>query len=111
MSATFFMDVHVPRAVTVALRFRSVDVLTPKKTSRPSWMTTRYCSGPPSSAVFWFRRIRIFCARTTLQPAFLRDCLRAPAADFGRMVEDLELIAQATRLEEWAGRIEYLSVE
>ena len=28
MKPAFFMDVHVPRAVTVALRLRGIDVLT-----------------------------------------------------------------------------------
>ena len=31
MSLAFYMDVHVPRSVTTALRLRSIDVLTAQK--------------------------------------------------------------------------------
>jgi len=78
------MDVHVPRAVTTALRLRSIDVLTAQEEG-----TRRLRAGEEFSGVVYAHQLRI---------------------TIGQMVEDLVLIASVTSLEEWTGRIEYLPI-
>lgn len=113
MSVAFYMDVHIPRAVTVALRFRSVDVLTAQEhggdelddrqlldqatklgrvlVSQDADLVRegvrRQASGEIFSGVVYVHQLRI---------------------TIGHMVEDLELIAKATSAGDWQGRIEYL---
>jgi hypothetical protein len=109
------MDVHVPRAVTLALRLRSIDILTAHVDAAAEWDDSRLLQRATELG-------RILVSQDT-------DLLRKGTrrirehSDFsgiiyahqlritiGQMVEDLELIARATSQEEWLGRIEYLPI-
>src|SRR5579862_9610107 len=57
------MDVHIPRAVTTALRLRSIDVLKLTRIKRLSLMTTACCSGPRNLDASSSRKTRICYAR------------------------------------------------
>jgi predicted nuclease of predicted toxin-antitoxin system len=107
------MDVHVPRAATVALRMRGIDVLTAQQDGSASLddaallhrasslqrvLVTQdddllregsllHRSGIPFSGIVYAHQLRI---------------------TIGQLVDDLELLAKATEPEEWNGRIEYL---
>ncbi len=109
------MDVHVPRAVTLALRLRSVDVLTAQDDhteelddgqllQRASELGRILVSQDQDLLCEGVRRLR---AGQQFSGIVYAHQLRIT---IGQMVEDLELIANATSQEEWAGRIEYLPI-
>src|SRR5712692_2532603 len=109
------MDVHVPRAVTTALRLRAIDVLTAQEDG-----TAELDDGPLLRRATELGRILV-----SQDEDLLREGARRlkEGTDFsgivyahqlrvtiGQMVQDLELIARATSREEWRGRIEYLPI-
>lgn len=109
------MDVHVPRTVTTALRLRAIDVLTAQEDGAAGWDDSRLLG----------RATELGRVLVSQDDDLLREASRRlkAGADFcgvvyahqlrvtiGQMVDDLELIAKATTLEEWRGRIEYLPI-
>lgn len=107
------MDVHIRRAVTLALRLRGVDVLTAQEDG-----AAELDDGPLLERATSLGRTLV-----SQDEDLLRECALwlSKRQDFsgiiyahqlritiGQMVEDLELIARATSPEEWHGRIEYL---
>ena len=115
MSVALYMDVHVPRAVTVALRLRSIDVLTAQEDGTAALDDSRLLE----------RATDLGRLLVTQDEDLLREGARRQAErlDFsgivyahqlritiGQMVGDLELIATATSQHEWRGRIEYLPI-
>jgi predicted nuclease of predicted toxin-antitoxin system len=109
------MDVHVPRAVTIALRLRSIDVLTAHEDGAAELDDRELLERATAHG-------RILVSQD-------EDLVREGAyllkenKDFsgiiyahqlritiGQMVEELELIAKATSQNEWRGRIEYLPI-
>jgi predicted nuclease of predicted toxin-antitoxin system len=115
LSLALYMDVHVPRAVTTALRLRGIDAVTAQEDG-----AAELDDGALLKRATELGRILVsqdedlLCEGTRLQKE---------AVDFagiiyahqlritiGQMVEDLELIANATTREEWHGKIEYLPI-
>ena len=109
------MDVHVPRAVTTALRLRGIDVLTAQEDG-----AEQLDDGPLLKRATQLDRILV-----SQDEDLLREGTRLLSGhgDFsgivyahqlrvtiGQMVEDLELITKATSRDEWRGRIEYLPI-
>ena len=107
------MDVHIRRAVTIALRLRSTDVLTAQEDG----------SAELDDDLLLHRATKLGRVLVSQDEDLLREGSRrlSEGADFtgliyahqlritiGQMVEDLELIAKATSQDEWRGRIEYL---
>ena len=109
------MDVHVPRAVTIALRLRAIDV-----------MTAQEDGAAELDDDLLLQRVTELGRVLVSQDA---DLLREGArrlnenkefsgivyahqlrVTIGQMVEDLELIARTMHREEWLGRIEYLPI-
>jgi hypothetical protein len=109
------MDVHVRRAVKIALRLRSIDVLTAQEDGaaeldddrllqRATELGRVLVSQDEDLLREGARRLREHMAFSGIIYAHqLRITI-------GQMVEDLELIATATSKEEWSGRIEYLPI-
>ncbi len=109
------MDVHVPRAVTTALRLRMIDVLTAQEDG-----TAQLDDGRLLERAAELGRILVSQDKDLLGEGTQR--LRQHKSFFGivyahqlrvtigQMVEDLELIARATSPEEWQGRIENLPI-
>ena len=109
------MDVHVRRAVTTALRLRSIDVLTAQEDGAAEWNDDRLLQRATElgrdlvsqdedllrEGAQWLRTQRDFSGLIYAHP--LRITI-------GQMVEDLELIATVTSQEEWRGRIEYMPI-
>lgn len=107
------MDVHVRRAVTSALRLRSVDVLTAQEDGSaelPDDALLRRATELGRVLVSqdedllregaeWLRKGKGFAG--IIYAHQLRITI-------GQMVEDLEFIARATSPDEWSGKIEYL---
>jgi hypothetical protein len=113
LSPAFYLDVHVPRAIAVALRPRGVDVLTAQEDG-----STELDDGPLLKRASEMDRIlvsqdedllregtRLLERRETFSGIVYGHQLRVT---IGQMVADLELIAKVTSREEWRGRIEYL---
>ena len=109
------MDVHVRRAVTAALRMRSIDVLTAQEDG-----AAELDDDPLLQRATDLGRVLV-----SQDDDLLREGVRRlrDGEDFsgivyahqlritiGQMVEDLELIATATSQDEWRGRIEYLPI-
>ena len=107
------MDVHVRRAVTAALRLRSIDVLTAQEDG----------AAELGDELLLERATKLGRVLVSQDEDLLREGARrlSEHKDFsgiiyahqlritiGQMVEDFELIARATSQDEWWGRIEYL---
>jgi hypothetical protein len=107
------MDVHIRRAVTAALRLRSIDVLTAQEDG----------SGELTDDLLLKRATELGRVLVSQDEDLLRQGAKwlGERKDFsgiiyahqlritiGQMVEDLELIARTTSQNEWWGRIEYL---
>jgi uncharacterized protein DUF5615 len=110
----FYMDVHVPRAITRALRLRGVQVFTAQDEGTDEApdeqlleaATSLHCAVVTSDIGFrvmaeeWQRTGRYF-AGLFITRQLLED-------DYGWCIADLELIAKASTPNEWDNRIEYL---
>lgn len=113
MSIAFYMDVHVPKAITIALRQRGVDVLTAQEDDSALLADPDLLDRATQLGRVIFSR----------DDDFLREAARRQREDvafagvifghqlgvtIGRCVEDLELIAEAYDLEDIAGMVEWL---
>ena len=115
MSLKFYMDVHVPRAVTTALRLRSIDVVTAQEDGAAQLDDDRLLQRATELG-----RVLVSQDEDLLREGVrrLREGRRFSGVVYahqlrvtiGQMVEDLYLIATATSKEEWAGRIGYLPI-
>ncbi len=99
MPVAFYMDVHVPQAISDQLRRRGVDVLTAiEETRRRGDALTR-------------RQVEIKMPsprlRVAVSPRRVSSRRVASGYALGRKVRDLELIAMASDLPEWANTIQY----
>lgn len=109
------MDVHIRRAVTSALRLRSIDVLTAQEDGAAELDDDRLLQ----------RATELGRVLVSQDEDLLREGARRlrEHKDFsgivyahqlritiGQMVDDLELIAAATSKEEWCGKVEYLPI-
>jgi len=115
LSVALYMDVHIRRAVTSALRLRSIDVLTAQEDGAAELDDDRLLQ----------RATELGRVLVSQDEDLLREGARRlrEHKDFsgivyahqlritiGQMVDDLELIAAATSKEEWRGKIEYLPI-
>jgi Domain of unknown function (DUF5615) len=109
------MDVHVRRAVTAGLRLRSADVLTAQEDGAAELGDDQLLQRATElgrvlvsqdadllrEGAKWLMEHRDFSGIIYVHQ------LRITV---GQMVDDLELIINATSQEEWRGRIEYLPI-
>ena len=113
MSLSFYMDVHVPWAMTTELRLRGVNVVTAQEDG----------AGQFKDPILLDRAAAQGRVLVTHDTDFLREAARrhdqsipfagiifiAPLdVTIGRAVADLELCAKASKPEEWINRVEYL---
>ena len=109
------MDVHVPRAVTVALRLREIDVLTAQEDGAAELDDARLLSRATElgrillsqDADLLREGVGLLHAGGQFSGIIYAHQLRVT---IGQMVADLDLIAKTTSAEEWRGRIEYLPI-
>jgi Domain of unknown function (DUF5615) len=110
---SFYMDEHVPKAITNGLRLRGIDVLTVQEDDR---------TGIADNLVF-DRAIELQRILFTQDDDFLVEVQKRQqlgltfsgviyahqlAISIGKCINDLELIAQVVTLEELAGIVQYL---
>ena len=113
MSIRFYMDVHVPYAMTLELRLRGVDVLTAQEDG----------AGMLEDSKLLDRASTLGRVLVTQDADFLKEAARrqenaqrfagvvfAPQLDvtIGQCVRDLELIARASDPEDWINWVEFL---
>jgi hypothetical protein len=109
------MDVHVRRAVVIALRLRPVDVLTAQEDGSEELEDDRLLQRATELARVLVSQdedllregVRLLREQRDFAGIIYAHQLRITV---GQMVEDLELIATATSPDEWRGRIEYLPI-
>lgn len=113
MPVAFFMDVHVPQAITDQLRLRAIDVLTALEdgstTLQDDALLVR--AGELQRVVFThdirFHAMAVMWQRTRKQFAGLIYGDQT-GVGIGRYVRDLELIATASDQSEWANMTQRL---
>ena len=113
MSVGLYMDVHVPAAITRGLLLRGVDVLTAQLDG-----TTQLEDPDLLDRATELGRVLSSQDEDLLAEAALRQRSREPFAGviyghqlgitIGRAIEDLEILAEAGTIEDFANRVEYL---
>lgn len=115
MSVALYMDVRIRRAVTVALRLRSTDVLTAQEDGSAELDDDRLLQRATLLGRVLVSQdddlLREGVRRLRQQEDFSGTVyLHQLRITIGQMVDDLELIARTTSPAEWHGRIEYLPI-
>ena len=110
------MDVHVPRAVTKALRLRGVDVVTAQEDGSQELDDDVLLNRATELG-----RILVSQDDDLLREAnrLLSECSKFSGVIYahqltvtvGQMIADLELIALVTSPDEWSGRVEFLPLK
>jgi len=115
LSLAFYMDVHFPRAVTTALRLRSISVLTAQEDGAAQMDDCgllRRATEPGRILVSQDEDLLRKGARLLSEGGIFSGIIYAHQlrVTIGQIVEDLVLIATATSVEEWLGKVEYLPI-
>ena len=110
------MDVHIPRAITLQLRRRGVDVLTSQEDGTQTLDDSRLLDRASDLGRVLVTQdddlLREAASHQNKEMPFL-GVIYAPAfgVTLGEMVVDLELISRASKHEEWVSRVEYLPLK
>lgn len=113
MGVAFYMDAHVPHAITEQLRLRGVEVTaaTEEGTNRLPDEQLLETAGALGRVVFTHdHRFRAMAEQWQREGRSFAGLAFGPAegASIGRDVCDLELIAKASEPDEWANTVMYL---
>jgi hypothetical protein len=113
MAVSLYMDVHIPRVITVELRLRGVDVLTSQEDH-----TARLPDPDLLDRATILQRVLVTFDDDLLKEAKRRQVNSIAFAgviyahllhiSIGDAIRDLELIAKAAENEDMANRVEYL---
>jgi hypothetical protein len=110
------MDVHVPFAITTELRLRAVDVLTAQEDGADELEDSKLLDRASAlGRVLVTQDIDFLreAARRQETSRYFFGIIYAPQLDItiSQAVSDLELIAHASKPEEWAFRVEFLPLK
>jgi hypothetical protein len=113
MPVRFYMDVHIPAAITRQLRVRGVDVITAieEHTNRLADEELLQLASSLGRVVFTHDiRFRALAEKWQRSGREFAGLLFGPAegASIGQSVRDLELIAKASEPTDWENCVEYL---
>ncbi|CAN5714937.1 DUF5615 family PIN-like protein [soil metagenome] len=113
MSVKLYMDVHVRRAVTDGLRLRAVDVLTAQEDDAAEFEDDALLDRATELDRILFSQdddlLREANKRQRTGEHFAGVIYAHPLnITVGRCIDDLELIAKATELNEWLSNVIYL---
>lgn len=113
MTVAFYMDVHVPRAITSGLRMRGVDVLTAQEDGYRTASDDRLLERATALQRVLFSQDEDLLAEAKqrqVEGVAFSGVVYAHQLEItiGRCVQDLELIALAAASVEIADRVEYL---
>jgi predicted nuclease of predicted toxin-antitoxin system len=115
VSVALYMDVHVPAAITDALRLRGVDVLTAREDSADRLADSALLDRSGAQARVLFSQdadlLREASARQRSDVAFSGLIYAHQLnATIGQCVEDLELIAKAFDPADLSGQVVYIPI-
>jgi hypothetical protein len=113
MAVAFYMDLHIPAAISEQLRSRGVDVLTAaeEKTNRlPDEELLQLASSLGRMMLTHDIRFRALAEGWQRRGKQFAGLAYGPAqgVSIGQYVRDLELMAKASDPEEWRNRVVYL---
>lgn len=113
MSVPFYLDVHVPRAVTEGLRLRAVDILTAQEDGAAELLDPELLTRATERGRMLFTQDEDLLAEATRRQRKGETFAGLVYAHqlnitIGDAIADLELIAGATDLEEWTNAVIYL---
>lgn len=113
MSLKFYMDHHVPAAITIALRERGIDVLTALEDGTAEWPDDRILDRAWELERIVFTMDQDFLALAADRWRTGQEFVGIVFAEqneigIGRAVSDLELIANACSADELANWIQHL---
>ncbi|MBV9210195.1 MAG: DUF5615 family PIN-like protein [Acidobacteria bacterium] len=116
MSIKLYMDVHVRRAVTTGLRLRGIDILTAQEDKAGELDDARLLNRATELG-----RVLFTQDDDLLREAARRQQTKEPFAGviyahqlnitIGQCIDDLEIIGQATKAEEWINQVMYLPLK
>jgi hypothetical protein len=115
VSVGLYMDQHVPRAITVALRLRGVDVLTASEDGSSELADSALLDRAPALGRVLFTQDRDFLAEASRRQAggipvagiVYSHQLQVPV---GTCIADLELLATASEPADLFGRVVFLPI-
>ena len=110
------MDVHVPYAITIALRLRGVDVLTAQEDGSQELADAALLHRATALGRILFTQdddLLTEGARRQERGQIFAGIIYAHQLNvsIGQCVTDLELVAQASNFSEWTNRLEYLPLK
>jgi len=113
MSIGFYMDVHVPLAITEQLRERQIDVLVAQDDGARRFSDPDLLDRASGLGCILVTQDEDLLAEATLRQRtgrYFVGIVFAPqtGVTIGQCVENLELLSKATKLTEWGNRVEYL---
>jgi hypothetical protein len=113
MSIALYMDENVHRAITIGLRQRGVDVLTVQEDGLSSFPDPRIFDRATELQRLLFTQDEDFLAEANRRQAESINFYgviygHKLIVSIGDCVRDLEIIAKACELEEFANRVQYL---
>ncbi|MBM3759571.1 MAG: hypothetical protein FJW36_04925 [Acidobacteria bacterium] len=113
MKVKFYMDAHVPRAVTTALRLRGIDVVTAQQDGADTLGDDKLLMrASVLGRILISQDDDLLREGTRLQREGIHFAGiiygHQRSVGIGQMVEDLSLIAHVTTTAEWVDRIAYL---
>jgi hypothetical protein len=113
MPVAFYMDVHVPAAITEQLRVRAVDVITAAEEGTSRLLDSELLSIATQAGRVLFthdHRFRALAEQWQREGRPFGGLLFGPAegVSVGQYVRDLELIAKASEPAEWRNVVDYL---
>ncbi|HEV7377748.1 MAG TPA: DUF5615 family PIN-like protein [Pyrinomonadaceae bacterium] len=116
MSVKLYMDVHVRRAVSTGLRLRGVDILTAQEDRAGEIDDSRLLDRATELGRILFTQdddlLKEAARRQEIGERFAGVIYGHQLnVTVGQCIEDLELITQATKSEEWANQVIYLPLK
>ncbi|HWP92034.1 MAG TPA: DUF5615 family PIN-like protein [Thermodesulfobacteriota bacterium] len=113
MAIAIYMDVHIPRAITVGLRLRGVDVLTAQEDNSANLSDPELLERATASkrVLFTFDDDLLIEARKRqlVGNPFTGLIYAHPSrVSIGTCIRDIEIIAKAAELDDIANRVEFL---
>ena len=113
MNVSFYMDVHIPLAITTELRLRGVNVLTAQEDGAGQYGDSMLLDRASTEGRVLVTHDTDFLREAARRQDHLRPfagIIFVPQLDItiGRTVTDLELCAKTSRPEEWISRVEFL---
>ena len=113
MSVALYMDVHVPRPVTRALRRRGIDLLTAQEDGTTRWEDPALLDRAAVLGRVLFSQDQDFlveAANRQRNDIPFGGIIFAPqlASSIGELIEDLELLAKAGTPADFANTVHYL---